>query len=320
MVFNVLFGISYATTPTSPGVGCNVGAFAVNLTLSFATFFTTCIAINLLLVLAFGFDGNKLEKYYLIGTTILSLALNVPTVALGQFGWNELSATCWYSNADDKVRLRWIIGTQSFWISLSAITEAVCSVYVLFWLYRVQRQLKSWTKASGVDLKNSSSPISGGSMFARDPRYRTIILRIVSLFMNFSTVILDLNMSIAGVNTQMDFRLLVLDLVLYGLRTLAYGVLAAGDPSFINAIREIRKRNRGAIGSPVVTSLFFASAAGDASQSVSSVKDGQNAGMFDVHLQETSSSTTAKEEPMELGHAIAGADIEREMEKLARQL
>ncbi|KAG6917996.1 hypothetical protein DXG01_017006 [Tephrocybe rancida] len=273
------------------------------------------------LVLAFGFDGNKLEKYYLIGTIILSLALNVPTVALGQFGWNELSATCWYSNADDKVRLRWIIGTQSFWISLAATTEAVCSVYVLFSLYRIQRQLKSWAKASGVDYKNGSSPLSGASMFTRDPRYRTIILRIVSLFMNFSTVILDLNMSIAGVNTQMDFRLLVLDLVLYGLRTLAYGVLAAGDPSFINALREIRNpRNRSAISSPVFTSLFFVSTAGDTSQSVSSVKDGQKAEMFDVHLQEMSNSTTAKEESMELGHAIAGADIELEMEKLARQL
>ncbi|KAG6918006.1 hypothetical protein DXG01_017016 [Tephrocybe rancida] len=257
---------------------------------------------QLILVLAFGFDGNKLEKYYLIGTAILSLALNVPTMALGQFGWNELSATCWYSNADDKVRLRWIIGTQSFWISLAAITEAVCSVYVLFWLYRVQRQLKTWTKASCVDLKNGSSPLSGISIFTRDPRYRSIILRI-------------------GVNTQMDFRLLVLDLVLYGLRTLAYGVLAAGDPSFINAVREIRNPgNRGAISSPVVTSLFFASTTGDASQSVSSVKDVQNAGMFDVHLQEISSSTTAKKGSMEIGHAKADADFEQEMEKLARQL
>ena len=28
-----------------------------------------------------------MEKYYVIGTTILSLALTVPAVALGQFGY-----------------------------------------------------------------------------------------------------------------------------------------------------------------------------------------------------------------------------------------
>ncbi|KAG6918005.1 hypothetical protein DXG01_017015 [Tephrocybe rancida] len=284
------------------------------ITLSFATFFTTCIAINLLLVLAFGFDGNKLEKYYLIGTTILSLALNVPTVALGQFGWNELSATCWYSNADDKVRLRWIIGTQSFWISLAATTETVCSVYVLFWLYRIQRQLKSWTKASGLDLENGPSPLSGVSMFTRDPRYRTIILRI-----GFQ-VTCPRYAPVSRLDSKTN-TIFCIDLVLYGLRTLAYGVLAAGDPSFINALREIRNpRNRSAISSPVFTSLFFASTAGDTSQSVSSVKDGQNAEIYDVRLQEVSNATTAKEESMELGHVISGADIEREMEKLARQL
>ncbi|KAG5729155.1 hypothetical protein E4T56_gene10419, partial [Termitomyces sp. T112] len=47
LISNVLFGIAYAATPTSPGVGCNVGAFFVNLTLMFATYFTTCIAVNL---------------------------------------------------------------------------------------------------------------------------------------------------------------------------------------------------------------------------------------------------------------------------------
>ncbi|KAG6908205.1 hypothetical protein DXG01_005677 [Tephrocybe rancida] len=284
MIFNVLFGISFAATPASPGVG--------------------------------------LEKYYLIGTTILSLALTVPTMALGQFGWDKLSTTCWYSNTDDKVRLRWIIGTQSFWISFAAATEVVCSVYVLFCLYRVQRLLKPWTKAYGVDLKNGSSPLSGYLMFTRDPRYRTIILRIVSLFMNISTVSLDLTISITGVKSQMDFRLLVLDLVLYGLRTLAYGILAAGDPSFINAVREIRNPgNRSVISSPVFTSLFFTSMAGDAPQeSVSSVKDGQEPEVSDVHLQEISSSMSAREESMELGHAIAGDNIELEMEKLARQL
>ncbi|KAG5719056.1 hypothetical protein E4T56_gene4242, partial [Termitomyces sp. T112] len=194
----------------------------------FATYFTTCIAVNLLLVLAYGCDGNRLEKYYLIVTTILSLALNVPTMALGQFGWNDTSDTCWYGNASPELRLRWIIATQSFWISLAVAIEAICSFYVIFWLFRVSRQLSFWMSFSGrstSERMTNSLNDRGVSLLTRDPRYRLIILRIalypiVSLFMNFSTVILDLNMSIVGVNTQLDFRLLVLDLVMYGLRTL----------------------------------------------------------------------------------------------------
>ncbi|KAG5721889.1 hypothetical protein E4T56_gene14772, partial [Termitomyces sp. T112] len=63
--------------------------------------------------------------------------------------------------------------------------------------------------------------------------------------------------------TSQDFRLLVLDLVMYGLRTLAYGVLAAGDPSFVAAVREIRSSRKSAAAindKRTVTNLYFASA------------------------------------------------------------
>ncbi|KAG6919660.1 hypothetical protein DXG01_002601 [Tephrocybe rancida] len=252
------------------------------------------------LVLAYGFDGNKLEKYYLAGTTILSIVLNVPTMALGQFGWNESIVTCWYSNANDEVRLRWVIGTRSFWISLAATIEAVCSGrgtprMFSFFIDGIspKRQIKS-LKAAGTDVSNGPSQFSGTSVFTQDPRYRTVILRI--------------------------------DVVLYGLRTLAYGVLAAGDPSFINAVRKIRKSrgNRSAISGTVLTGISFASitAAPERSQSESNVKDGpdRKVEVFDVRLPETSSATTAWKDSVETGGAVAGAEIEREMEKFARQL
>lgn len=96
-----------------------------------------------------------MEKYYVIGTTVLSLALNIPVVALHEFGYvvyilvlvilqrklfrrNEPDGICWYSNANEKTRLRWIIGTQSFWISLAATIEMICSTIVLLWVYRFQ--------------------------------------------------------------------------------------------------------------------------------------------------------------------------------------
>ncbi|KAG6872601.1 hypothetical protein C0995_008583 [Termitomyces sp. Mi166 len=330
LISNVLFGIAYAATPTSPGVGCNVGAFAVNLTLMFATYFTTSIAFNLMLVLAFGCDGNKLEKYYLIVTTVISLALNVPTMALGQFGWNDLSATCWYSNANQELRLRWIIATQSFWISLAVATEAICSFYVIFWLFRVSRELSFWTafanRPTSERMTNSMSN-RGVSLLTRDPRYRLIIFRIalypiVSLFMNFSTVILDLNMSIVGVNTQLDFRLLVLDLVLYGLRTLAYGVLAAGDPSFIAAIRDIRRsRNPSAATDDkrTFTNLFFASA--HTGSQVESVVGTHKINTKEVNSEMQESSGVSQSISESSANAeLALPEAQDDINKIARQL
>ncbi|GLB42586.1 hypothetical protein LshimejAT787_1200350 [Lyophyllum shimeji] len=336
LVFNVLFGIAYAATPTSPSKGCDVGAFAVNFTLCFATFFTTCIAINLQLVLVHGYNGQNLEKYYLIGTTLLSLALNIPTVALHQFGWNELSATCWYSNPDDKARLRWIIGTQSFWISLAATIETICSSVVLAWMYHFQRDIKTLNrsaestveKSGGTKHTKSTTKSRRSSLLSHDPRYKTIILRIalypiVSLMMNFSTVILDLNMSIVGVNTQADYRLLVADLILYGLRTLAYGLLAASDPSFVNALREVHviKAGKTIVSDRTITAMEFAS---KKPATVQSQAGGATVMEADLELQQGSSSDATTSEVSSEGQIDSRLstpeDEEKEMRNIARQL
>ncbi|KAF5376417.1 hypothetical protein D9615_008582 [Tricholomella constricta] len=276
LVSNVLFGIAWGGTPMHPGIGCDFGAFAVNLTLCLATFYTTCIAVNLQLVLVHGVNGKMMEKYYVIVTVVLSLALNVPTYALGEFGWNVLSETCWYSNADNWKRLQWIIGTQSFWVSLAALIETICSIVVLYWLYCFKRSIHSLTRnvtssvLLGSGRTESTDPgvvwfsnSSTSAVLSRDPRFRKIIVRIalypiVSLLLNISTVALDLNMSIHEVTSQLDFRLLVLDLFLYGIRTFAYGILAFGDPSFINAVREILAMRRGHSTKRTLTNLNFA--------------------------------------------------------------
>ncbi|KAF8991546.1 hypothetical protein BDQ17DRAFT_1370673 [Cyathus striatus] len=290
LVFNILFGIAYAATPASPGVLCNFGAFAVNFTLSFSTFFTTCIALNLQLVLVHGVNGKKMEKYYIAATTILSIVLNVPTYAVHQFGYNEDTGTCWYSNTDPRLRLKWIIGTQSFWIILAATVETICSCVVLGWIYRFQRitsiMIKVSTRTKPPQIKEKTRIRSSDNVFrpvmlvARDKRYRRVVLRIamypiVSLIVNYTTVILDLNMTVRGFHTQRDFNLLILDLIFYGIRPLAYGVLAITDPAFVNAVRELRgtevNRNGHRTNSErTVTQLDFASA-------VQSTADGQGA-------------------------------------------
>ncbi|KAF8063180.1 hypothetical protein FPV67DRAFT_1700201 [Lyophyllum atratum] len=269
LLFNVLFGIAYSLTPTHPGPGCEFNAFVVNFTISFATFYTTCIAMNLQV------NGKMMEKYYVIVTLVLSCAINIPTYALGEFGWNESSEICWYSNPDDRKRLQWIIGTQSFWMALAAVIETFCSCIVLYWLYLCQRDINSLNRSATPSTSFMSDRVehSGASWFpnpnmstvlTRNPRIQRIIIRIclyplVSLILNFGTLVLDLNMSIVGVKSQLDFRLLVVDLMLYGVRTFAYGMLAFWDPSFINAIREIR-RSRSSL--KALTNLDFAETKG----------------------------------------------------------
>ncbi|KIJ43540.1 hypothetical protein M422DRAFT_779753 [Sphaerobolus stellatus SS14] len=346
LVFNILFGIAYAATPTAPGPLCNFGAFVVNFTLSFSTFFVTCIAINLQLVLVHGVNGRKMEKYYIIGTVILSIVLNVPTFALHQFGWDEESATCWYKNPDPNLRLRWIIGTQSFWISLSATIETICSCVILAWLYRFQRITKlmvaaasgrasrspqeKWDSSEKVVTEQSVS--RPGSLISKDRRYRNIILRIalypiVSLIVNFSTVALDLNTTIAGLNTQMDFRLLVLDLFFYGLRPLGYGILAATDPSFINAVRELRKRRKGGSSDGVLTAMEFVTGESQGQDSISGfsgstalddtegrLESGIKAKLVKLTIESDVTDSTGSD------GKETGWNVEEELRKLERQL
>lgn len=169
-----------------------------------------------------------MEKYYLIGTTILGLALNVPTFALHQFGyvvlcifhecpltciylvrWDLESATCWYKNPDNNMRLRWIIGTQSFWIALAAAIETVCSGVVLIWMFRFKVDLwcpmsiywpwallqtatkhileqgvsestleKNGTTKSNTFGVNTTRRSAVVSVVSQNPRYRKVILRI----------------------------------------------------------------------------------------------------------------------------------------------
>ena len=79
-----------------------------------------------------------MEKYYLIGSMLLCLAINVPPLAFGQFGWNESSSTCWYKNPDPFIRMYWVIATESCPLTLAAIIETVCSCILLMYIYLVQ--------------------------------------------------------------------------------------------------------------------------------------------------------------------------------------
>ncbi|KAG6918003.1 hypothetical protein DXG01_017013 [Tephrocybe rancida] len=250
LIQTLVCNLALSLAPLRPSVGCEFGAFAANLGLSLATFFTTFIAVNLQMVLVHGFNGKILEKYYIVITVVLGLVLNVPAYASGELGWNVESGSCWYSNPNRTTRLQWIIATQSFWMSLAAVIESVSSFLVIYWLYSYKKTITVLSEEADQEQKGTrqyDTPrySSTLALLSRDPKYRRIILRIalypiVSLTLNFITVALDLRLSIVGSDSPLGYRLLVLDVFLLGIRTLVYGLLAFGDPSFISAIRELR--------------------------------------------------------------------------------
>jgi hypothetical protein len=97
-----------------------------------------------------------LEKYYLIGSTLLAFALVIPPYAAHQYGWDPLEEDCWYTNDDMSQRRAWQVGssyhlsvavsssllkipqvaTQTAWMFLTAIGELVCSMTVLIFLFK----------------------------------------------------------------------------------------------------------------------------------------------------------------------------------------
>ncbi|THU84223.1 hypothetical protein K435DRAFT_971275 [Dendrothele bispora CBS 962.96] len=270
LFFNILYGIASAVTAAQdePSSLCTFGAFAVNFTLSFALFLTTCIAINLQLVLVHNVNGKKMEKYYIIGTTIFSIVLTVPAYGLGQYGFHQPTNTCWFKNPDPKQRLDWLIGTQSILMGLSPVIEIICSSVVLFWMFRFHMSIRYLQKSifsghtgslaidtvSGTTGGAKTSFWSGSHTVVRDlsSKYRGVIIRIalypiVSLFINAPTATLNIYSVVVPVTTDSDYRLLVVNLVLYGLRTLLYAILASVDPSFIKAVREIKAKQKRSI-------------------------------------------------------------------------
>jgi len=275
IIANILFAIAFIldTSLHGPSAGCNFVAFLTNISLLFSACLLFCIALNLQLVLVHGVSGTRMEKWYIIGSTIVACALNVPVYALNQFGWNETNSTCWFSNPDDKIRLQWTIGTQSFWVLLIASGETVMFVVVVWYILRtdqITRQMiqtaqdasttRNATSSKG-GYRSTSSHVTVNRGYAS--KYRNIILRIgmyplVSCILNYSTVGLDLYQTVDGVNTNLQFGLSVLDLVLYGLRTFFYAALAATDPSFLRAVHAFRNSHRTLIGPSSEMSNFRA--------------------------------------------------------------
>ncbi|KAF7340505.1 hypothetical protein MSAN_02121900 [Mycena sanguinolenta] len=212
------------------------------LTLVFSAGMFFSIAVNLPLVLAFNINGQKMEKYYVIGITLIATVSNLASYISGNFGWDDVSGACWYSSKDPSAMLHWLVGTQSVWMLLGSLGEVISFVIILGYLvmYRLVREDIPSSHASTTSRRPGSTIL----------RFRNIILRIglyplVSCILNISTTgvefyLLRTRQKNVAASQQKNWRLYLANLVIYAGRPLLYGLLAATDPSFIRALRALR--------------------------------------------------------------------------------
>jgi|ERR1700722_275566 len=84
------------------------------------------------LVLVHGLNGNKMEKWYMIGSTVVACALNVPVYALNQFGYVcLLIASAVSSTISDGMRTTLLAGSatrmiRSAYVGRSGLSRFGC--------------------------------------------------------------------------------------------------------------------------------------------------------------------------------------------------
>ncbi|KAJ7029235.1 hypothetical protein C8F04DRAFT_1117024 [Mycena alexandri] len=245
LVYALVSNLAYALymmcgVKLGPGAACNGITFFGNACLMFAAVMFFCVALNLELVLVHGVNGQSMEKYYVSGAVILTLACVIPAYAAGAIGYWAANETCWFNSPDSEVQLRWWIGTQGFWMLLMSAGEVVCFLIIVGFMIMRQRL----TSALSTETFTSSM---GPSTLSKPPivAYRSIILRIglyplVSCFFCVTGGALDLHDILDTTETEVNWRLNIVDLLVYSLRPMIYAALAATDPSFLRALRALR--------------------------------------------------------------------------------
>ncbi|KAF8177733.1 hypothetical protein K438DRAFT_1845133 [Mycena galopus ATCC 62051] len=242
LLANLIFGIVYcmATLSASPTWTCGLISALMNMSLMFSAGMFLCMAINLPLVLGQKVTGQRMEKYYVFGTSFVSLVSTIIPWASGILGWDAANQSCWYRNSDPDTMFRWLLGTQTSWVLLACIGEVVAFFTIVGYLMAYEfesRRYRPNTQSSSNS--SASSPHPGSTIL----KYKNIVLRIglyplVSCLLNISGASLDLYQWKHPEPTDLNMALNLVDLAVYAARPFIYGLLAATDPSFIRALRE----------------------------------------------------------------------------------
>ncbi|KAJ7301805.1 hypothetical protein DFH08DRAFT_906338 [Mycena albidolilacea] len=250
LIANIILGVIVLTP--SKEVTCSFTSFLGTASIMFSGCMSCCIALNLLFVLVYGFNGNRLEIYYILGSLLLVGACNITPWAAGELGWYAANGTCWLLGPPD-VQLRWLIGTQSVWMILMSLLEVLSFVQILVFMVRHQFRIQS-LRANTDTFSGNLSPTQSKSGIAtlrssllRPPvmRYRPIIIRIglyplLSCLLSTTSCFADVYILTHSELTDYNIAVRILDTFAYSLRPLLYVLLAATDPSLLRALRTLR--------------------------------------------------------------------------------
>ncbi|KAF8187054.1 hypothetical protein K438DRAFT_2019733 [Mycena galopus ATCC 62051] len=240
LVYALIANLAYAAgmisgTKLKAGSACNGSTFFYDSCLMFAGVMFFCMALNLELVLVHGINGNKMEKYYILGAILLTLGCNIPPYAAGALGYWAANETCWYNSPNSKVQLAWYVGTQAFWMCLFSTCEVI--IFVTIVLSPRVRAVIAGTVATTMPLPPNANP---AVILNRKMILRIGLYPLFSCFFNITGVVLDIHSVLSTDYTEVNWRLGIVDLLIYDLRPLMYAVLAATDPSFLRALRALR--------------------------------------------------------------------------------
>ncbi|KAJ6559374.1 hypothetical protein DFH09DRAFT_1161478, partial [Mycena vulgaris] len=221
-----------------PGWQCGFVSFLLSLSLLFSAGMFFCIGINLPSVPCRRLDWcsittstvNEWKKYCITGTAVVSGVCNIVPYASGHLG---------YRSGDEVSRMGWVIGTQTVWILLVSFGDVVAFLIMV-------RHLVAYLATRGRfrEARKLSATYCSGASLSNINTFRNIIIRIglyplVSCLLNISTSVLDLYILDNPVQRNLNSRLNLMDLALFSACPLIYGLVAATNPSFIRALREL---------------------------------------------------------------------------------
>ncbi|THU90579.1 hypothetical protein K435DRAFT_675819 [Dendrothele bispora CBS 962.96] len=123
---------------TRPSWKCGFTVWILQLTWQLSSFLSFCIALNLQLVVVHRVNGQRMEKFYVIGSCLVSLCTTIPPYAAGQYGWDPLENDCWYSSDNPDEQRAWKIGSQLLWLLLTALGEIIACLVVFIYIIKHQ--------------------------------------------------------------------------------------------------------------------------------------------------------------------------------------
>ncbi|KAJ7279660.1 hypothetical protein C8J57DRAFT_1221311 [Mycena rebaudengoi] len=241
LVGNLIFMTFIAGTPLgSPGkpigsAACSFVAFTSTFGLLFSASMFAAMALNLVLVLVFEVNGQKMEKYYILDAFILCAICSIVPYAAGRYGW------------------------EVFCVPLRRTDTGILGAELGAFLLVIVHMLR-YQRASKLAHGNARTAIPPLIM------YRRLILRIGEStefaiygllittgisqtttppagLLHHTPIVPDIYPALTGrLKTPQNQRLVQLSSTLFALRQVFYALLALTDPSFIRALSALLKR------------------------------------------------------------------------------